>query len=118
MAEYRYNQEDRIGQLRDLEVALAALIPLARRLNLRHLPQYEGALECTRTLLAHGFTQAELSDLARQVPDVWVRHKDWLPPLEKRPDGTWQEPPWFPELEAKLRPALSAAWMLSMVGYY
>lgn len=117
-AEYRYNLEDRLGQLRDLELALISLIPVAARLKLRQASQYEIALEQTRELLGRAFTQEDLSQLARQVPDVWTRHKDWMPPLEKRPDGMWHEAPWYQELEDKLQPALGAAGFLSTVGYY
>lgn len=118
MTEYRYTDNDRVEQLRTLERSLVELIPTAERLGLVQAQQYMRALEQTRELLVNGFTQADLTVLARAVPDVFLRHKDWLPPLEKAPDGSWQEPAWFPELEEKLQPALSAAGMLSTVGFY
>ncbi len=118
MAEYRYTHKDRIEQLRELELTLLALIPVARKLRIAQATQYEWALERTRWLASNGFTQNDLTELGTQVPDVYQRHKEWLPPLEQRLDGSWQEPLWFQELEQKLQPTLRAAGFLPMLGFY
>jgi len=105
-------------QLHRLEVALAELLPVARRQSLAEVEQYEWALERARWLLLNRWTQDDLTELGRQVPDAFVRHKDWVPPLEQRGDGRWEQPAWFQELEDKLQPALRAARVLPEIGFY
>ena len=105
-------------QLRALERALLDLIPVARKLEVTQVPQYESALDRTRSLIANGFTQVDLTGLGTHVPDVFQRHKDWVPPLEQYADGTWAEPAWFQELEEKLQPTLRAAGKLPILGFY
>lgn len=79
---------------------------------------YRLALEQSERLLQSGFTQEQLSALCDAVPDLFGRHKDWTPPLELGPDGSWREAPWFAKLESKLQPALSAASVVRQLGYY
>ena len=118
MAEYRYTHSDRMEQLRALELALLELIPVAQKLGITEAAQYEWALSRTRWLMANGHTQDDLTALGTQVPDVFSRHKEWMPPLEQLPDGSWREAAWFQELEEKLQPTLHAAGMLPVVGFY
>ena len=120
MREYRYTVLDREAQLRQLVAALPPLIEHVRgRPQFASVaPQYEAALDTARALLASGFTEEQLSTLGRSVPDVFVRHKEWTPPLVQYQDGSWVEAEWFTELEAVLQPAMRAAGILCLVGYY
>ena len=118
MAEYRYTHSDRIEQLRTLELALLDLIPVARGLGIKEAARYEWALGRTRWLIANGYTQDDPTGLGRQVPDAFLRHKDWMPPLELQADGSWQEPAWFRQLEEKLHRTLRAAGVLPVLGFH
>lgn len=120
MAEYRYTEADRKSQLNALAVALSELIPRVRENTefASKAKSYEDALAVARSLLSDGFNQDQLSQLGRAVPDLYFRHKEWTPPLEKSSDGAWKEPEWFVRLEEKLAPALAAAELLTTVGYY
>jgi hypothetical protein len=113
-AEHGYTVEERRQQLVDLAAALPRLIEMVRTLpKLLHLvPEYEGALVRTGELLKQGFDQAQLSSLSRSVPDAFIRHEEWSPPLELHADGSWREPEWFAPLEERLQPVLKAAGML------
>ena len=70
-----------------------------------------------KTLLATSFTQTDLSKLSRAIPDIYDRHKEWVPPLEETDQGA-QEPKWFQELETYLNPVLNSAQRLREIGYY
>lgn len=119
MSTHIYNETDRKAQLKQLANALVELIPVACELNLDQTASYEKALVRTNELLTRGFTQKDLSELARSVPDVFYRHKDWESKMAmKQQDGSWDYPSWFKKLETKLQPALSAASELSTLGYY
>lgn len=120
MAEYRYMPRDRIAQLRSLERALGELIPVAEATHAVTdlAPKYQEALEQVRALSQGDFSQEDLSNLSRSIPDAFHRHKDWIPPLELSGDGRWREPDWFTELDAKLRPVLDIAARLREIGYY
>lgn len=119
MSEYRYTKEDRIGQLNALIPALENLITYLKdnELFLDNVHSYEDALDEAKRLLIEGFTQKELGTLERSVPDLFFRHKDWIPPLENEGDYTTPAK-WFEELEKRLQPARAAAGILSIVGYY
>ncbi|MFM2479589.1 hypothetical protein [Celerinatantimonas sp. MCCC 1A17872] len=117
MSEYRYTKEDRIKQLKILIPALENLIAYLKenKLFLEQVGSYESALEQARRLLMEGFTQQELSALGRSVSDLFFRHKEWVPPFEQE---NLEPAKWFVELEKYLQPALSAAGILSIIGYY
>jgi hypothetical protein len=68
-------------------------------------------------LIEQGFEEEELSVLSRAIPDMFGRHKDWIPPLEQTASGRWIEPEWFTELESYLQPMLAQAFLLSTIGY-
>jgi hypothetical protein len=120
MSEHFYSGEERRGQLEELAEALEALIPLVIDLPAYapRAPVYERALGEARRLVCAGFTQEELSSLARSVPDLFYRFKEWSPPVEEQQDGSWLEPEWFAALEPRLQRVLEAARRLSEVGYY
>ena len=120
LSEYRYTVRDREAQLRELIAALAPLIEHVRVKPQFALvaPKYEAALDVARALFSSGFTQEQLSTLGRSVPDIFDRHKEWIPPSVERKGGSWVEEKWFAELEAVLQPALRAAGILCIVGYY
>lgn len=120
MSEHHYSVAEREAQLKDL---IAALPPLIEHVHASQkfaalAPQYEAALALARSLLANGFTQEQLSQLGRSVPDAFHRHKEWEPPLVQQSDGSWAEANWFAQLESVLQPALRAAGFLCIVGYY
>jgi hypothetical protein len=119
MGEYRYTEEDRLMQLQKLVTTLECLISylMLKQLFLDKLDSYESALQEAKSLLENGFTQKQLSTLGRSVPDLFSRHKEWIPPLENEGDFS-TEAKWFLELEEQLKPALSAAGVLGIVGYY
>lgn len=120
MAEYRYTIADRQVQLDRLAAALQELVPVLAALPefAAAVPIYEAAQQQAEHLRREGFTQDQLTALARSVPDLFYRHKDWSPPAEPTAAGGWQEPAWFTRLEARLQPALAAAAILESVGYY
>jgi hypothetical protein len=120
VGEYYFTTDDRRVQLSNLAVALRNLIPLVAALSSesKRATDYASALQRCEELLEKGFTQTEISALARSVPDLYARHKEWVPPLEQTPAGRWQEPAWFVDLEARLQPALQAAEVLRQVGYH
>jgi hypothetical protein len=120
MSEHRYTVGEREAQLGEL---IAVLPPLIEHVHASEklsslAPKYQSALAMARGLLAAGFSQEQLSELGRSVPDAFHRHKEWRPPLVQQSDGSWAEPNWFAELEAVLQPALRAAGVLRIVGYY
>ena len=119
-AEHRYTTAERRQQLQALTVLLADLIEATESLPqmAQLVPRYRLALEQTQKLLGSGFTQEQLSGLGRAIPDAFVRHKDWLPPLEQAANGSWREPEWFTMLEARLQPTMKAARLLCELGYY
>lgn len=120
MSEHRYTAEERITQLTRLAAALREAIPaVALHSPVAHRDvEFRAALaECER-LLQTGFTQEELSTLSRAVPNLFPRYKDWMPPMERAPNGQLFEAPWFAELDAKLQPVVHAAGKLREVGYY
>ena len=114
-----FTTNDRKSQLGELAVALRRLVPVATELGLSQASDYEAALARTNTFLAMTPTQEDLSVLARSIPDVVYRHKDWeLNLLVRKPDGSTGMPDWFERLEAVLQPALAAAMKLREIGYY
>jgi hypothetical protein len=114
-----YSDADRRSQLRQLVAALEHLVPVAKNLGLVQLPSFEAALARAKVLSESQFSQAELSSLAREVPDVLPRHRDWASQfLQRQPDGSFSMPAWIESLEAVLQPALKAAETLRTVGYY
>ena len=115
-----YTQSERVTQLMTLIDALSELIPVVANnpFHAQRLGEYMDALEVAKLLLIQGFNQDELSDLSRSVPDLYLRHKEWTPPIEHDSAGNWCEPTWFSDLESKLQPVLDAAQVLRMVGFY
>lgn len=120
MAEHFYTTRDRERQLEELARAMGELIPVVRGIPefSGRACEYERALTEVERLRREGFDQGQLSALSRSVPDLFYRFKEWSPPSERLPDGTWREPEWFTGLEAKLQPALAAARRLGEIGYY
>lgn len=120
MSEYRYTEEDRKNQLGKLIPALESLISHMKneRLFMDKISVYELALTEANRLLNEGFTQKELSELDRGVPDLFYRHKEWYPPLEDESNNLSKPAKWFEELEEYLQPAREAAGVLSIIGYY
>jgi hypothetical protein len=111
---------DRQAQLKELAAALLDLIAYISEHDVytQELAALRWNLaECNR-LLHEGFTQPDLSRLSRQFRPFLDTHKDWIPPLERLPDGGWQEPDWYPELEARHARAREAAFALRVMGEY
>ena len=120
MSEYRYTERDRISQLRELAVALENLIGYLIHNNLfpNKVSEYEYALEQTNILLNHGFDQSQLSVLSRAVPDLFFRHKEWIPPFEDGSNDYSKPAQWFIDLEKYLQPVLKHSGIISIIGYY
>ena len=74
----------------------------------------------TRKLLAAGFTQPDLTELANTLPDpLGMRgNPRWEPPLQQTTEGRWTEADWFALVEAKLQAVNVAVARLRTVGYY
>ena len=115
-----YTRAERQRQLVDLINALTELIPEVERLIdfADNAEAYREARSIAKRLLREGFTQDDLSALSRAVPDLFSRHKDWIPPLESTGGGGWKEADWFVQLDGKLQPVLKAAFLLRTVGHY
>lgn len=120
METHYYTEDERRTQLKDLAKALRQLIPAVRNSERfsHRAEDYARPLAKAERLLADGFTQEDLSDLARDVPDLFDRHPRWDPPLEEVSPGKWVEPEWFTSMDAILAPALRAAELLRTVGHY
>ena len=120
MREHLYTVEERIFQLQSLRNALTSLV---RHLEaVEDLPcqlvAYHAVLEKAAELLERGFTMEEITELGRSVPDLFYRYREWEPPAELLPDGTYHDAAWFKELEVRLQPALKAAGQLASIGCY
>ncbi|WP_050940401.1 hypothetical protein [Vibrio harveyi] len=93
--EYHYTNIDRLKQLNDLKGRLTLLIA---------------------HLICNGFNQNQLSNVSDSIPDLFNRHKDWVPPLEVGSDGKLSEPQWLLVLENYLQPVLKSARELKELG--
>jgi hypothetical protein len=118
--EHRCTPAERRQQLRVLAAALDELILVVIALPefAPRTSDYQAARDRAIELDKTGFSQDDLSSLARSVPDLFSRYKDWVPPLIKGEDSRWCEPEWFVQLERKLQPALKAAELLRTLGFY
>lgn len=81
-------------------------------------PSYRECLVRADNLLANGFSQEQLSELSRSVPQLFWLHKEWVPPLELALDGRWVEPRWFREYAPKHQAVVEAAEQLRVLGEY
>ena len=118
LMEYHYTNNDRLMQLNDLKGRLTLLIA---HLQLNHndakiISIYERALFDVDELICNGFNQNQLSNVSDSIPDLFNRHKDWVPPLEVGSDGKLSEPQWFLALENSLQPVLKSARELKELG--
>lgn len=113
-----YTRAERQRQLVDLINALTVLIPEVERLSdfANKAENYREARSVAKRLLKEGFTQDDLSALSRSIPDLFSRHKDWVPPLEPTAGGGRKEADWFVRLDGKLQPVLEAAFLLRTLG--
>ena len=120
MAEHRYTIRERRRQLKSLAKSLRELIPTvaANPEFSDRTPLYQVALDETERLLQQGFVQEDLSNLAKSIPDLFFRHKEWMPPVEETDDGKSVQPEWFVKLESRLVPVLRNAMILRELGYY
>ncbi len=101
LMEYHYTNNDRLMQLSDLKGHLTLLIA---HLQLNHndaqiISIYERALFDVDELICNGFNQNQLLNVSDSIPDLFNRHKDWIPLLEVGSDGKLSEPQWFLALE-------------------
>ncbi|GAB0062820.1 MULTISPECIES: hypothetical protein [Pseudomonas] len=119
MNQHFYTTAERIQQLRQLERGLANLVPFSILMGLAQTPHYEDALRRTRILLETGFNQADLTSLARAIPDVFHRGRDWEAQyLVKKPDGSWGFSEEYLNIQARLGPVMRAVDALRTLGYY
>lgn len=119
MVEHYYTVEERVGQLKSLASALSELIPVAELTPAAiHVDAYRQAQVMAIALQQEGFTQGQLSSLARAIPDVVERHKDWMPPMRQSDAGHWIEEEWWGPLDEKLQRVLTLARTLQTLGYY
>ena len=120
MPEYQYTADDRRQQLLQLVDGLAELIELLERYpdSAAHVVVYREARERAMELLSREPVPEELMALGRSIPDLFYRHREWEPPAEQLPDGSWVEASWFQELEQRLQPVLRLAGALASIGYY
>lgn len=117
---YFYTTSDRVKQIKTLASSLEALIQEIRLIDKfpSQLEAYQQAFRRCHELLQEGFDQQQFSELNSMVPDLFNRHKEWLPPLEEDLSGNFREPDWFFRVEEKLKPVLDAAWELRVIGKY
>ncbi|WP_339080812.1 hypothetical protein [Pseudomonas sp. TMP9] len=116
-----FTNSEREGQILKLIAALEELTACLNKTGLyqAELIQYQTAIEQAQHLLSAGFSQAELGNLNRQVPNLFWLHREWSPPLEKNPDGPgFRESEWFKLLEPLEQNVVSAAAVLRQVGEY
>lgn len=118
--EYKYTKAEKTEQLKAVIEALEKFVPYleANERYQAQSPIYRAALMEAEDLFNDGFDQDALNQLSEDIPDLFHRHKEWIPPLEEDKNGKLQEPTWFTELETHLQPVLEAASKLPVVGYY
>lgn len=114
-----YTYKDRIRHLTKLSEELDDLCVHLKNTGLfpEMLEIYMSRKHDVKTLLLTPFSQSELSELSRAIPDLYSRHKEWIPPLEETDDGI-KEPDWFQALEMRLQPVLKSVQLLREIGYY
>ena len=119
MHEYYHTHANRITQLSELCEALQGSLRILK-------PQRDSAKPslCIELLWQRqsickqtDFDQAELSKLNHAIPDLFHRHRDWIPPLVEDGAGGWRTPAWFDALDQVLQPVLAAAAKLRQIGY-
>ena len=120
MPEHRFTHAERLDQLERLAAGLRALLAV-----LAAVPEQAGRVEEFRALLARceglrqeGFGAEALAELGRSVPDLWVRHKEWEPPVERDGAGRLRVTAEFVRLDEALQPVLRAAEELRTLGWY
>lgn len=116
-----FTNAEREDQLLKLIDALEALIAGLYKTGLYpdERIQYQTAIEQVKHLLSAGFSQAELGELNRQMPNLFWLHKEWSPILEKKSDSPeFREPEWFKLLEPLEQNVVSAAAILRQIGEY
>jgi len=115
-----YSLKDRKAQLKELKAALEELLPVVAGLSdyADSVESYRAALVSACALLENGFTQEQAMSVGKSVPDMFYRHKDWVPPSRTGADGAPHEEEWFVRAEPKLQAVLAAAGRLAALGFY
>ena len=116
----RVGHEQRVTQLHELLSALRDLVAglEGERRYLEAVPEYEAYHGRVAALLASGFDQATLDELAVAVPRLFWLHKEWLPPSEEESPGVYREPAWFQRLNPLESRVQQLAFALRVVGEY
>lgn len=119
--EIRYTQKDKEKQLARLVAALSDLIVEVKKAGIfpEKLAAYDKALSFAKELASEGFEQSELNELQANIPDLFYRHKEWVPPLEDESDRSYPYHPakWFLLIDKKLELVLEIASELRSIGY-
>jgi hypothetical protein len=122
MAEHYFTAGERRGHLEMLATALDDIVSAAEQSDVLkpYANELERAASRTRELLAAGFTQPDLTELANTLPDpLGMRgNPRWEPHLQQAVEGRWIEADWFAPIELKLEAVSVAVRRLRTVGYY
>ena len=115
-----YTDAERVKQLRALEQALSAFIPvIAETEELRSSESaYRACMEEISRLLSCGFSQEDLSRLSRAVPRLFWLHKEWTPPLDRKSEGNYKEARWFADADRLHERVVQLASELRVMGRY
>lgn len=113
-----FGHAEKTKDLQELKRSIEAFLPVVRHtVELQQAAEaYQACLEEVERLLSEGFCQKDLSELAAAVPQLFWRHKEWVPPLVQAADGRWEEPEWFKRAEPIQQRVIEAASQLRVVG--
>jgi hypothetical protein len=121
VTEHYYTAAERADQLERVAAAAYELAYALRKSPAEWhwaIPSLEQVRRHARDLLVRGWTCEELQSLADAVPRVIWLHKEWSPPLNLAPDGTFREPAWFGTVDHHHRKLHDAAFELRAIGRY
>lgn len=122
MALHYFSKLERRQHLQELIDALTAFLPELERSGhyLEQLPDYRKALAEARQFLEQGFSQEDLNELSRRIPQLFWLHKEWVPPLEPSSlhGAAFVEPEWYKRLEPFESRVREFATRLRFTGEY
>ena len=121
MSLHYYSEKERAQHLQDLVSAIEAFLPELQQSGqyLEALAAYQQSCAEAKQLLFRGFVQEDLSNLSRNVPQLFWLHKEWSPPAEwLSPAGKSCDAHWFTRLEPLEVAIIAAAEKLRIVGEY
>lgn len=84
------------------------------------LRDYKIAKSLAESYLVHGYQQADLNELATNIPDICYRHREWIPPIEFGCEAVYPYivAGWFEKIDQKYSKVQKAAERVRAIGEY